>query len=273
MKVVVYEPDYNEKHRKVLRAFAEGIPGAVVRPVTEYEPCDVAVIFGGVKKVFPPTHSKRTILDKHQGRSLLMVESAFINRGIYYQVGWGGAAGHADFNTKPDMPLDRWYALKAPARLPFVKSSSQPIIVCGQLPRDVQVQDVDHKKWCRNVVNHYVSRGQKVWFRPHPKIDSVGEYGVPFEYVDNRPLPDALNVARCFVTWNSTSGVDAAVAGVPVVAMDRGSISWDIASHDLDDVDFLPHHDTFAQWCAKIGYAQWTLDEMREGLTWKHLSS
>jgi hypothetical protein len=77
----------------VLQALAEGIPGAEVRPLGRYEPCDIAVIFGAAKNAYAPTWPKREILAKHKGRRLLMVESAFVKRGEYYQVGWGGYAG------------------------------------------------------------------------------------------------------------------------------------------------------------------------------------
>lgn len=270
MKVVVYEPDYDEKHSRILRALAEGIPGAVVRPVTEYEPCDVAVIFGGVKKAFERSWSKAPIMEKHKGRALLMVESAFVKRGDYYQVGWGGAAGFADFNLKPDMPLDRWEAMAAEMVKPWRLKEKRPVYVCGQLPRDVQVQDIDHKKWCRDTVDFYVNAGIPVLFRPHPKVNDVLEYGVPPELICARKLGTVLKTARAFITWNSTSAVDAVCAGVPVVALDEGSIAWRVASHSLDVFDWMTDRDA---WFAGLGYSQWTPDEMAAGLTWNHLTS
>lgn len=267
MRVIVYEPDYDAAHRTVLRAFAAGIPGAVVRPVTAYEPCDVGVIFGGVSKRFRHTLPKQTVIDKSP--RFIMIESAFVKRGKYYQIGWGGAAGHADFRTGPDTPLDRWESIGADVH-PWRFRPRGPVIVCGQLPRDVQVQDVDHRAWCRKMVAYFERRRVSVLFRPHPKVTDVTEYGVPASYIDTRPLADILNVARCFVTWNSTSGTDAAIAGVPVVAMDGGSMAWPVASHQLDMLEHTPDR---RAWFAKIGYAQWTLAEMMEGKPWRHLTA
>lgn len=270
MKVVVYEPGYNEKHRAVLRALAAGIPGAIVRPVTEYEPCDVAVIFGGYKKAFAPTYSKRPILQRHTGHALLMVESAFVRRGEYYQVGWGGAAGHADFNVDERTPLDRWTAIAGDMVRPWRLKPHRPVIVCGQLPRDVQVQDVDHREWCRETVDYYVRRGVNVLFRPHPKMDSPTDYGVPRDLINADALETTLKTARAFVTWNSTSAVDAVIAGVPVVALNEGSIARPVASFDPDVLDYTPDRE---RWFAGLGYSQWTPDEMRKGLTWRHLTN
>lgn len=270
MKVVVYEPDYNPKHRIVLRALAEGIPGAIVRPVTKYEPCDVAVVFGGVKKAFRPTWSKAPILERHQGRSLIMVESAFVRRGEYWAVGWGGTAGHADFNTDRPLPMDRVAQIGVPGK-PWSHRNG-PVVVCGQLPRDVQVQDVDHPAWCRQTVETLHKAGHTVWFRPHPKIDSPYDYGVPTEFHNSDSLADVLRVARAVVTWNSTTAVESVIWGVPTVALDRGSMAWPVTGHALHDLDCRP---VMARkvWLAGLGYSQWTLDEMREGQPWRHLTA
>lgn len=268
MKVIAFEPSYNEKHKKILRHLAAGIPGATVRPIESYKPCDVAIIFGGVKKSYPATWTKKKVLENHAGRRLLMVESAFQRRGEYYQIGWGGTAGNADFRTDAATPIDRFDALQLDVRR-WRGRHYGPIVVCGQLPRDVQVQDVDHCQWIRDTVDFYVRQGEQVWFRPHPKMDSVGNYGVPKKLTNCEPLEKVLDVARCFVTWNSTSAVDAVIAGVPVIAMDRGSMAWPVASHDLTHLDHMPQR---LDWFAGLGYSQWTLEEMADGLPWQWLT-
>lgn len=267
MKVNVFVPSYNEKHSELLMAFAEGIPGAQVRPLESYEPCDVAVIFGGVKKAYPPTYAKRKVLSKHYGRRLIMVESAFVGRGLYHQVGWGGAAGHGDFRADKNPPLDRWEQMGFAEDWRTIKNGF--IVVMGQLPRDVQVQDTDHRKWCRETVAYYDSIGLPVVFRPHPKVNDVMEYGVPAQFIDPRDLETTLRTARTVVTWNSTSAVDAVVAGVPTITMDRGSFAWDVTAHDLDVLD---HTCDRERWLALLGYAQWTDAELASGEAWRWLT-
>lgn len=269
VKVVVYEPSYNEKHRTILRAFAEGVPGAIVRDVEQYEPCDVAIIFGGVKKSFEPTWSKQKILDRHQGRSLIMIESAFVKRGEYWQVGFGGCAGNADFRSE-DMPMDRWHSFGMKGR-PWQDRKDAPVVICGQLIRDTQVQDVDHPKWCRETVAFFHKLGVPLLFRPHPKAATKTEYGVDPCHIDTHPLGAVLKRARCFVTWNSTSAVDAVINGVPVMVCDKSSISWPMGIHEIAHPDNLifPKREP---WLAGLGYSQWSLADMKAGLPWKHLT-
>ena len=267
MKVGVFIPDYNRKHAELLTAFAKGIPGAVCYPLNQYEPCDVAVIFGGVKKAYKPTWAKQAILDRHYGRSLIMVESAFVNRGEYHQVGWGGAAGYGDFRADRNPPLDRWYKMGTVKPWRIVRNGH--VVVMGQLPRDVQVQDVDHLKWCRDTVAYYAEQGLPVIFRPHPMVDDPMDYNVPGQYMHTGTLRQCLDAARVVVTWNSTSAVDAVIDGVPTITMDRGSFAWDVTAHNLDTFDHKPNR---TAWCAKLGYAQWTAAEMKSGAVWKWLT-
>lgn len=268
MRVICFEPGWNEKHRAVLRAFAEGA-GAEVRDLAQgYEPCDIAVIFGGVKKAYPPTWAKKPILERHSGRSLIMIESAFQRRGEYWAVGFGGVAGHADFRSE-GMPSDRWLSFEIKGR-PWHQRPKGPVVVCGQLIRDTQVQDVDHPRWCRETVAFFARRGIPVLFRPHPKAATHEEYGVEARFIDDGKLGTVLKLARCVVTWNSTSAVDAVIAGVPVIVCDRSSISWPMGVHELVHPDALvyPNRDP---WLASLGYSQWSLEEMRAGLPWRHL--
>ena len=273
MKVVVYLPKYNDKHCSILTALSEGIPGAILKPLDEeeYEPSDVAVIFGLWKRSYPATNPKRKILALHHGRSLLVVESSFVRRGEYWNVGWGGINGGADFRTEGGMSLDRWWALEVHSK-PWCKKKGY-VIVCGQVPWDTNVQDIDHAAWCRETIEYFLDSGERVMFRPHPRITDLRQYypGIDEGLIDQRPLKDALNIAKCLVTWNSNSGVDAAIKGTPVIACDPSSGAWDVSSHSVESIKKLSFPSRY-EWLAALGYSQWSIDEMRRGLTWQHLT-
>jgi hypothetical protein len=269
--VNVYLPDYSDKQARVLAALAEGIPGAKLRALGDYMPSDVAVIFGYAKDSYPPTWPKREILERHTGTRLLMVESAFVKRGEYYQVGWGGSAGNADFRTD-GVPMDRWESFGIKTK-PWKRRPDAPIVVCGQVPWDTQVQDVDHKAWCKTMIRDLQNAGYEVWFRPHPRIRTGKAYGVRGVYLDKDKMKRTVVNVQAAVTWNSTSAVDFAMAGVPVFAFDRGSMAWPIAGHNMARLlNGKFSYPSRRDWLAGIGYSQWTLDEMRRGLPWNHLT-
>jgi len=83
-------------------------------------------------------------------------------------------------------------------------------------------------------------------------------------------LEEALAGARTCVTINSNSGVDAILAGTPVINLNKGSMVWNIAQHDYDLIDKPPHPNR-ERWKNNIAYTQWSPEEIENGEAWKHL--
>jgi hypothetical protein len=67
--------------------------------------------------------------------------------------------------------------------------------------------------------------------------------------------------AGLVVTFNSNTGVDAALFGRPVIAMDEGSMAWPVAGHQVTEI-VMPDR---SAWAARLAWCQWTMDEMRSG--------
>lgn len=273
MIAAVYLPEYSEKHRTILKNFAGGLGRCGVRVIFKSlslgfeKTANIHVIFGSYKYSYPVTMPKKDIIDKCKDRQLIMIESGFCKRGEFYQVGFNGFAGDANFRNNHSPP-DRWEAMHIKTK-PWQKRHG-PVVVCGQVPHDTQVQDMNHIAWCKETVRYYQKRKIPVVFRPHPRVKDPTIYGIPFELWDLAKIRTTLEYAKCFVTWNSTSSVDALIAGVPVITRHRSSISWPIASHKFELENL--YYPSRRQFFANLGYAQWTVEEMREGLPWRHLS-
>ena len=84
------------------------------------------------------------------------------------------------------------------------------------------------------------------------------------------PIEKAISKAKVVVTINSNAGVDAALAGKPVISLDRGSMVWDISEHDFKNIN-NPKFNNRTQWCNDIAYAQWHPSELESGEAWNHL--
>lgn len=270
VKVVVYE---NRPGFPVLDALVEGIPGAVKRPANEWEPCDVAVIFGSYKPADPLTWPKGDVIEKTRtmGGRVLVAERGYIKRAAYVSLGWDAINGRADFCNQ-DSPPDRWRLLRQPLR-DWQTDTEGPVILAGQVPWDASVQMHDHVEWCRKIYSHLRRRRIDVEFRPHPKALKRGAV-----YHRQLPIPSAipnlratLRRARAAVTFSSNFGVDAVLAGVPTIAMDEGSMVYGYAGSDLRalDVNTLPFDRT--AWANDIAYAQWTPAEIALGQAWEHI--
>ena len=258
-------------HDRVLQAFYEGIEGPK-ELVTgwDYKPSKVAVVFGVRKSKVPKSFPRGEVFRRQREKNLdvIVLETGYINRGDgehhHYAAGFNGLNGRADFRNK-NMPDDRARSIELK---PWREGGS--VVVCGQVPWDASVDSTDHYLWCQSTVEKlrdYTDR--RIKFRPHPLALNAMKplWGCETSTV---PLAEDLNSAHCVVTFNSNSGVEALIAGVPVVASDPGSMVWSVANRSLISVD-VPNKPDRTDWLNSITYAQWNLQEMMEGEAWRHL--
>ena len=248
--MIVYLPDDNQEHIEVLKAFSLGVD-CEIRNIHDYAPSDIAVIFGMYKRNIPVSFPRGKIFNNQKalGKTTIVVEKGYINREEYYAIGLNGLNNRAEFNNS-GMGSDRWDKLGVDLRS---QKGGDYTLVCGQVPSDASVQNVDIHRWAKSMINRIEG---EVVYRPHPL------------YKKTRPLEEDLEGAKAVVTYNSNIGVDAALRGIPVYAEDIGSMVYDIASQDVDNIGKM---DT-KQWAKNIAYAQWNLEEMRNGLPWEHLN-
>ena len=259
-------------HDRVLRAFAEGCNGQLVEG-WQYEPSAVAVIFGVYKSRVPKSFPRGEIFRRQRDKNLdvVVLETGYINRGDgenhHYAAGFNGLNGRADFRNQ-EMPDDR--VKKLAVGLGAWREGNY-ILLCGQIPWDASCENSDHNVWLQASAERlkgYSSRPIK--YRPHPLLPAQFVQPIDGVELSTAPLVKDLADAHCVVTYNSNTGVDALLAGVPVFAHDQGSMVWSLANRSLISVD-VPNRPDRSQWLSDLCYAQWTLDEMRSGETWRHL--
>jgi hypothetical protein len=191
----------------------------------------------------------------------LILEAGFINgrsgdyvtdRLRFVSAGWSGLHGRADPGPL-DRPPHRWDAL-AEAMMPW-RTEGTTTLICGQHPGDATAPRA--QKWWRGAIEYATARGLTVIYRPHPLMAP-----------DIRPLRESLADAAICVTWSSTCGIQSVIAGVPTIAMDRGSMAWPVASHDFDEKPYLGDR---SQWAYNLAYRQWTHAELADGSAWEYM--
>lgn len=80
-----------------------------------------------------------------------------------------------------------------------------------------------------------------------------------------------LALAHCVVTYNSLSSVEAVEEGIPVFALDGGSMAWPVAHHDLSQIENLRYDIDLTDWQNKIAYTMWNKEDVQSGDCWAHL--
>src|SRR5690349_13257904 len=162
----------NENENMVLKAFYDGCPEEKkLVSLKDYEPSDVAVVFGVYKKDIPISYPRGRVLAKQEIRKLntIVLETGYINRGEgedkHYAAGLNGLNGRANFRNE-GMIGDRSSSL--PSLKPW-RESGEHIVLCGQVPWDASVDHTNHVKWLiETAALLQMLTKRPIVFRPHP---------------------------------------------------------------------------------------------------------
>ena len=264
----------NPVHDRAIKAFAEGSK-AEVCTFDQYEPSDVAVVFGIYKSRVPISWPRGEIFrqQRQNNKDVVVLETGYINRGDgethHYAAGFNGLNGRADFRNK-GMPSDRAHKLRRHHGLRFLRwrEEGSHVVLCGQVPWDAAVDCLDYMKWLQDAVEALRATSRRVVFRPHPKARLNPIPG--FDY-STEPLQVDLQNAHCVIACNSNACVEAVIEGIPTISTDQGSMAWEVSSHSIEDLERLEMPDR-EQWINDLAYSQWTIAEMKSGEAWAHLS-
>jgi len=262
LSIILYPNSMYQHHRNFAARFKEGLGrhgiDAAIRNNRDYVPSDLAVFWG---------HRLNSAIQgqKKCGGDYLVMERGYCgDRIIWTSLGFNGLNGRAEFHNAGSPP-DRWLVhahLMQPWRAP-----GDYVLVMGQVAGDASIHGVDIRGWYADAI----TAAEKVfdlpiYFRPHPLArQQPPELGVKLLTGE---LSDALGRAQCAVTFNSNSGVDAILAGVPVIAVDKGAMVWPLARHHITAELVRPDR---SQWAFDLAYCQWTPDEIKRGIAWDHL--
>ena len=207
---------------------------------------------------------------RERGGHVLVMERGFVGDriGTWTSCGLDGLNGRALWPDVDDGGA-RWRrfhdGLLQPWRSPF----DGPVLVCGQVPGDASLYGRDLTGWAVETVAALRALDREVVYRPHPLVVRQGEanWCPPGARLSTAPIADDL--ARCggAVTFNSNSGVEAVLAGVPTVTGDEGAVAWPVTSHEVGTWC----RPTREAWAHRLAWCQWTLDEIASGDAWDAL--
>jgi len=227
--------------------------------------CDLAVFW---------SHRPYHIMEqqKKYGHDYLVMERGYVgNRMNWTSLGFNGLNNRAEFHAD-NMPGDRWNKY-FPKMMKSWKDTGNYILLIGQLEGDESIKGrVKMSKWLQNAFIALKIRypKDKIVFRPHPLTVSQKRTGIEIKGADKSvgPLGDDLKNAKLCVTYNSNTGVESVLAGVPTIAIDKGAMAFDMTTHNLNDNPIKPNR---KQWAFNLVYKQWNLEEISRGIAWDHL--
>lgn len=198
---------------------------------------------------------------RRAGHEVLVMERGYLgDRFSWTSLAWNGLNGRGIFAPTPDDGGARFRQHHAVLQ-PWRQGPGYALIV-GQVPGDASLQGVNLEPWYANMAGHARAAGLEPVFRQHPVAARRGfRQGPRGVRKLTGSLEDALAGAAQVITYNSNTGVDALVAGVPVVADNEGSMAWPLAGQQVGEF----HRPEREQWAYDLAWKQWSLDEIASG--------
>lgn len=235
-------------------AFGEGLKRRGWRAVFTDRPkaCDLLVIWGTVRQ--------DVITDQlARGGEVVVLERGYLgDRFAWTSVSFGGRLNNCAEFRGPHEDGRRFSDHFAHFMQPWRETNPGYALVMQQMPGDKAVRGLDLQAFYAGVVAYY-EPFMPVKVRPHPGINARSV--ARDRETSAASLAADLAGAHVAITWNSNSGVDAVLAGVPTIAMDCGSMAWPVAGHQLGR---LVKPDRTA-WANRLAWCQFTKEEMETG--------
>jgi len=192
--------------------------------------------------------------------------------------GWDGLGYRGRYPAAQDGGA-RWQERHGRLMEPWRMGGGDYALLIGQVEDDAAVASLPEgfHAWASAAAAALIALGHKVVYRPHPFGDRhFSPEGAAPSWATRAPdlrpwgslVADLACAALC-VTFNSTAGVEAVLAGVPTVTRDAGAMAWPVATHDLTEPLARPDREA---WAHALAWTQWTLDEIARGDAWESLA-
>jgi hypothetical protein len=151
--------------------------------------------------------------------------------------GGGTIAPTSNLSRRPHPPLKPWKAWESGQKTIF-----------GQVPTDKAVRGHDLNAWRAQVETLLPD----AVYREHPIM-------IPSKDHPNiQPFDECLDVTTLAITFTSTCGAEAVIAGIPTIACHSGSLAYPVSSHSLQESPITPDRE---EWIHALSWRNWSINE------------
>lgn len=276
----------------MLHKFAAGIRASgddVIESHGGYKPCDVAVIFGSWKDRDMPHHNvKRDVVAN--AKNFICIETPLVGRGEvkdvgdddWYRVGLNGfLADTGNFNNKR-RPGDRWELVQQQLNVTMDEyQQGENILVTLQVPGDASLRGIDINWWAYDTCHEIRKYSSRPIIIRTPQVLKTFDLDILYSIRDQLPdidyqvgekqtLIPTIKDSWATVTYSSGLGIDSYLAGVPSFTMDKANFAYKLGNTNLKNIED-PKLPDRKQWVHNLCYAQWSEEEMEQGIVWQHM--
>ena len=258
----------------IFDAFALGARSLGHSVVDDHE--DVAVIWsvlwsGRMSRNREVYHQCRNI-----NKPVIIIEVGNLRRNHTWRISLNHINNLGEFAN--DRDLDSTRPKKLGVDLSDRRSDQRPdILIACQHSHSLQWEGMPSMKtWVENTVKQIRAKSQrKITVRPHPR--SLFDLDIPDVTLERPRLIsgsyddfDIFYNYHCVINHNSGPAVQAAIQGVPVLC-DSTSLASDLTiTWDQIETPTMPDRQ---EWFLKLCHAEWTVDEISQGIPLARLMS
>lgn len=204
---------------------------------------------------------------RKKGYNILVFERGYLgDRHYWTSIAWNGLNGYGNFCNPSCDPtrFNQNFTLK-----PW-RDDGKYIIIMGQINGDMSLMGKDLTRFYEQLARDLAEKYQKpVFFRPHPMAKPGRMNFRPEIPCIAGTLEENLRDAYLVAGFNSNSGVDAVVNGIPSLSFDVGSMAYEVTGHEGHD-RIKPDR---KNWAAKLAWCQWSPEEIMNASYWDRLSA
>ena len=169
-----------------------------------------------------------------------------------------------DLNEFDRLRIEKWKKT-IPTTVPKKTADPNlPVLVCPPTEPTANFYGFTQEAWLDTNLTHLRKLTNKIIIRPKTKKPN-----------ENEPISEVLNKVSCVFASQSSVGIDAIRAGVPVIC-DEWSMCMPVSQeiHEVEAISSLrfPKKPTYWKWIDSLLASQFTLREVMDGTAWESVN-
>lgn len=276
ISVAIYQIEGHTRSNTICNAMECGIksvgdiPKCIMESRYRGPEADVAVFYGYVGNL-PKAMKEYTA----EGRHVVYVDLGYWGR----LLGGGRWYGYHKISVNARHPTAYFQRRKHSSdRATLLGITPQPwctgkhILLAGMGPKSAKVEGLELAQWERDAVLEIKRHtDRRIVYRPKPSWRNAEPIeGADFSHC-SQDVGDVLQDCHAVVTHHSNAAVDGLVQGVPAFCWH--GVAQPMSLQDISRIDDPWRPEGREQWIADIAWTQFNVDEMKEGVPWRHLKN
>ena len=209
------------------------------------------------------------------GKPIIILEVGGLKRGETWRIGLNHVNRLGTFNNDTNLEIER--SKKLGIFLKPWRQTGKHILICGQHTQSEQWRNrAIPELWIEDLVKKIkLVSTREIIVRPHPRDtkwvhrikDKTIKIQLPQKLTntyDSYNHDDDFKDAWCVINPTSNTGIQAAIAGIPVFC-DKDSLAFDVGNYDVLTIE-QPSMPDRTEWLEKLCHTEWTVEEIGHGI-------